>query len=1196
MRTYQRALPYLIAVVATAIALLLSLWLESILHQGIGAVFYIAIIISTWYGGLRPGIVTIVLSTLAINYFLIPPKNQLWLTQIPDILRLGLFLSVALTINLITSNLLNSKRKIQQLTEKLIQENAEQLRMALSAAKMGIWDWNLVTGHIKWSPEHEQLFGLTAGSFDGRYETFDTCLHPDDREILNQAVQQALLTHSIYQCEFRVIWADGSIHWIEGRGQAFYSTEGQPVRMTGTVMAIDERKQAQGLLQQQVEQQRLVMEMTQHIRRSLNLQDILQTTVDEVRRFLGCDRVTIFQFSPTWGGTIIVESVAPEWMPILPLQIYDPCIGEEYVEPFKQGLVTAKADIYTAGISPCHVDFLASLQVRANLVVPIFQGNELWGLLAAHHCAAPREWQSSEIDLLRQLGAQVSIVIQQAALFAQLQTELTERKQAEAALQQQEITLRLFAQYAPASIAMFDKNMHYVMVSQRWVDDYQLNSAGSIIGRSHYEIFPELPERWRQIHQRCLAGAVDKCEEDSFIRPNGMQQWIRWEIHPWHTATGEIGGIIIFSEDITQRKQAEQSLAKELVRIQTLFNTSFDGIVILGEQGNVLDANPRFAQMLGYTPEEITRLSIYDWDAEFTTEELQQLMCDYIHFKSGVLETRHRRKDGSIYDVEISSSVVEWEGEILRFCVCRDISDRKQAQIALQQLNNELEQRVVERTAQLTEVNDRLIATLMEQHQASQQLAEQAQLLDLAHDTIITTELNGVICFWNKGAESMYGWNTAAALGQNTHTLLKTQFPKPLPEIEAELLEKGYWEGELIHFCRDAQPVTVASRWVLQTDNTGKPMKILEINNDITERKQAENALRQSEEKFRQLAENIHAVFWITDHQSQRILYVSKAYETIWKRSCESLYQNYSDWLDAIHPDERQNVEIAYSEQVKTGKYDIKYRIIRPDGSMRWIRDRAFPIKNELGEMVRIAGIAEDITELQQIEQMKSEFIGIVSHELRTPLTAIRAALGLLNSGIYDQKPEKFQRMIEIALIDSDRLVRLVNDILDLERLESGRAVLEKTTCNVADLIQQAVEGVQAIANQQHITFNINPTDAQVWAAADAIIQTLTNLLSNAIKFSPAHSTITLSVKSQQDCVLFQISDQGRGIPADKLELIFGRFQQVDASDSRSKGGTGLGLAICRSIIDQHGGKIWAKSKLGEGSTFFFTLPLRNRE
>mgnify|MGYP001770882059 CR=1 FL=1 len=236
---------------------------------------------------------------------------------------------------------------------------------------------------------------------------------------------------------------------------------------------------------------------------------------------------------------------------------------------------------------------------------------------------------------------------------------------------------------------------------------------------------------------------------------------------------------------------------------------------------------------------------------------------------------------------------------------------------------------------------------------------------------------------------------------------------------------------------------------------------------DLTRLKQAEEALHESEEKFRQLAENIQAVFWMTEIQSQQVLYVSPAYEEIWQSSCESVYDNFSIWLDAIHPDDRQHVEIALTEQLKIGQSDVKYRIIRPDGSIRWIRDRAFPIKNEAGEIVRIAGIAEDITEQQKFEQMKSEFIGIVSHELRTPLTAIRAAMGLLNTGIYNNKPDKFKRMIEIALIDSDRLVRLVNDILDLERLESGRAVLEKTTCQAADLIQQAVEGVQAIANQQ---------------------------------------------------------------------------------------------------------------------------------
>ncbi len=847
MKNYQRLLAYGVAIGSAALALLLSLWLELLISRTIGAFFYIAIIVSTWYGGFRPGIVTLVLSTLAIDYLLMPPRYQFWIDQPEKLLRLSIFLLVALVINLITSNLQYSRRKIQQLNQQLSQENAEQLRMAL-----------------------------------------------------------------------------------------------------------DDRKQAEETLQHQFEQQRLVMEISQRIRQSLNLQDILQTTVDEVRQFLECDRVTIFQFYPGWGGRIVIESVAPEWMAILPLQIHDPCIGEENVEPFKQGVVTAKADIYTAGISPCHVEFLESLQVRANLVVPVSSGDELWGLLAAHQCAAPREWQSSEIALLQQLGAQVSIAIQQAALFKQLQTELTERKQAE---------------------------------------------------------------------------------------------------------------------------------------------------------------------------------------------------------------------------------------------------------IDLQQLNTELEQRVQERTAQLTETNDRLRKTVIEQQQTQLTLLEQAHKLEL--QAIITRNMgegiclvridNGVIIYANPKFEQMFGYDSSELNGQHvsivngvTKSITTEDVNQATLSIVLQNTEATY---EVQNLKKDGTPfwcnVTTS---VFRHPDYGDVL--VAVHQDITERKGIEEALRDSEEKFRQLSENIQAVFWIKDTRNQQVLYVSNAYQTIWQSSCEKLYHNHSNWLDAIHPEDRQRVEIEFIEKFRTGQYDKKYRIIRPDGSIRWIRDRAFPIKNELGELVRIAGIAEDITELEQINLIKSEFIGIVSHELRTPLTAIRAALGLLQTGIYDKKPDKFKRMIEIAAIDSDRLVRLVNDILDLERLESDRAVLEKTTCNAADLIQQAVGGVQAIANQQNITFNIYPTNAQVWAAADAIVQTLTNLLGNAIKFSPADSTITLSVQQQTDYVLFQIADRGRGIPADKLETIFGRFQQVDASDSRTKGGTGLGLAICRSIIDRHGGQIWAESTVSVGSTFFFTLPL----
>ncbi|NJK75424.1 MAG: DUF4118 domain-containing protein [Microcoleus sp. SU_5_6] len=465
--------PYAVAIGSTAIALLLSLWLEPLLSRTIGSFFYIAIVVSAWYGGFRSGLVVVVLSSMTLNYYFFPPIHQFRISQPEDILRLSFFLLVAMVINLLTGNFRDSKKKIERLSQQLLQENAAQLRMALSAAQMGLWDWNLVSEEIKWSPEHSLLLGLNPDAFDGRYETFDACLHPDDRPDLNQAVQQALKARRIYQHEFRVIWPDGSIHWLEGRGQGFYSETGEALRMTGTIMNIDDRKQAEILLQQQFNRQRLLAEMTQRIRQSLNLQDILQTTVEEVRGFLQCDRALLFQIDASGGGIVLVESVDAAWNAISSSRTYDPCIGQEYIEPFKHGLVTAKSDIYNAEIAPCHQEMLANFQVRANLVVPILQGENLWGLVIVHHCSGLRQWQDSEIELLQQLSVQFSVAIQQADLFEQLATELQERKQAQLALQETQEKLQLFIKYAPASIVMFDREMRYLAASQRWIDEFR---------------------------------------------------------------------------------------------------------------------------------------------------------------------------------------------------------------------------------------------------------------------------------------------------------------------------------------------------------------------------------------------------------------------------------------------------------------------------------------------------------------------------------------------------------------------------------------------------------------------------------------------------------------------------------------------------------------------------------------------------
>ncbi|NES69988.1 MAG: PAS domain S-box protein [Okeania sp. SIO2D1] len=269
----------------------------------------------------------------------------------------------------------------------------------------------------------------------------------------------------------------------------------------------------------------------------------------------------------------------------------------------------------------------------------------------------------------------------------------------------------------------------------------------------------------------------------------------------------------------------------------------------------------------------------------------------------------------------------------------------------------------------------------------------------------------------------------------------------------------------------------------------------------------------------------------------------------------------------------------------------------------------------------------KDITERQAVEQMKNEFISVVSHELRTPLASIHGALALLKSGLLNQAPERGNRMLNIAIANTDRLIRLINDILDLERLHSQQVTMLKQTCNIAELMLQTASEMQPIAEKAGVNLSVKPVNTKLWGCPDKLIQTLTNLLSNAIKYSPKGTTVWLTASKQvinrnhtissdnftstvkTKCteapafninhsyqVLIAVKDQGRGIPADQIESIFGRFQQVDASDSRQKGGTGLGLAICRNIVQQHQGKIWAESTLGEGSTFFVALPILDQE
>ncbi len=309
-------------------------------------------------------------------------------------------------------------------------------------------------------------------------------------------------------------------------------------------------------------------------------------------------------------------------------------------------------------------------------------------------------------------------------------------------------------------------------------------------------------------------------------------------------------------------------------------------------------------------------------------------------------------------------------------------------------------------------------------------------------------------------------------------------------------------------------------------------------------------------------------------------------------------------FLDFVHPEDGQIAQTAL-HILTPEHHTVSFRVRdRHHQTLNWTL--TLRIEEQLiyaiGTPIAPSGITHHEAEQQQaalltmlnqkVERMKDEFVSVVSHELRTPLTSIHGSLGLLASGMLETQPEKRDRLVQIAVASTDHLMRLVNDILDVEQMASGKITMVKRDCHVTDLMLAAVNRVQPLADQVGITLSVQPLEAPLWADGDRIIQLFTNLLTNAIKFVSPGGTVWFTAERQVDQILVQVHDRGCGIPADKLDSIFERFHQVDASNARYHEGPGLGLAICRSIVQQHAGTIWAESVLGEGSLFSLTLPL----
>jgi PAS domain S-box-containing protein len=350
-----------------------------------------------------------------------------------------------------------------------------------------------------------------------------------------------------------------------------------------------------------------------------------------------------------------------------------------------------------------------------------------------------------------------------------------------------------------------------------------------------------------------------------------------------------------------------------------------------------------------------------------------------------------------------------------------------------------------------------------------------------------------------------------------------------------------------------------------------------------------ERARRASERRSRAIFENAGVGITFSDLEGPVILDVNQTFSAMVGRSRDELRGG--DFSTITHPDELEAFQSLTPKTIDGFQREIRF--LRRDGNEFWGNLTLSLLRDEAGIPRNVIGVLQDITTRKEAEQVKDEFISVVGHELRTPLTSIRGSLGLLEGGVFGELPEEAQSMLELAVTNTDRLVRLINDVLDIERMDAGAMGLELAPVRASALVANAIQVVQMNATQAGLTVAIDvDQDLTVAVDADRIIQVLVNLLGNAIKFSHRQGTITVTAGAAQGRARFAVKDTGRGIPVDRLESIFERFRQVDASDAREKGGSGLGLAIARDIVSHHGGQMSVESEVGTGSTFYFTLPL----
>jgi PAS domain S-box-containing protein len=677
--------------------------------------------------------------------------------------------------------------------------------------------------------------------------------------------------------------------------------------------------------------------------------------------------------------------------------------------------------------------------------------------------------------------------------------------------------------------------------------------------------------------------ARKQAEEELQQYQNQLEQLVTERTYELTQTNGKL------QREIEVRSILSSALLASEARLSGILDNARDGIISVNENQQITLYNKGAERIFGYKAQDVLNQPLDLLLPQSAVTIHRQHIREFSkggaasRDMTGRREIWGRRYDGTIFPAEASISQLCLDNQTVYTAILRDISDR---------VANEKEREQAERALRDSQ---RRYATITQ----------------VAPVGIFHTDAEGNCSYVNERWCEIAGIAAEQATGQGwVNAIYPDDRPGVFQAWQEAVQNHRLFQLEYRFQRPDGQTTWVMGQAVAEQDETGNIKGFVGSITDIHIRKQAEAIVREAERRLRSLLENVRLSVVGLNRQGQ-VEYVNPFFlELTGYTRPEVLGIN---WFDTfLRPAERSQI-YQYFQQSLQQDYHSYYQniIITKQGEEKIVGWNNTRLQSLEGEAIGTMSIGEDITERYAIERMKNEFISVVSHELRTPLTAIHGAIDLLSSGLINPATERGEQVLKIAAESTDRLVRLVNDILELERLESGKITLMKQWVDGIDLLLQAQNQMQVMANRAGIQLEVIEQELEFEADSHRLLQVLINLISNGIKFSPQGSTITMSLElnpenftidspssteTASNWIIFTVKDEGRGIPPEKIDSIFERFHQVDASDSRQKGGTGLGLAICRSIVEQHGGKIWVESCINQGSCFHFSIPAKLKE